>query len=127
MPVPKEIIRESSAHALFVHGLRLVAGPVLLAGAFGIGTQAQLLAPAKGLPTLTHADQIRRLSPEQASLGYPVLVRGVITMDAPAPGFIVQDETAGIYVEGSISPKFPHLLGQLVELDGITGPANSHP
>src|ERR1700749_642283 len=74
-----------------------------------VSAWAQLPTAPKPLPTLTHADQIRRLSPEQASLGYPVLLRGVITMDAPAPDFFVQDATAGIYVEGSVSPKYPHL------------------
>ena len=48
-------------------------------------------------------------------------------MDAPAPHFIVQDATAGIYVEGSVSPKFPHLLGQLVEIEGVTGPGKFAP
>jgi len=96
-------------------------------GALGAVCWAQLPLSAKSLPTITHAAQVRRLSPEQALLGYPVLIRGVITMDAPAPHFIVQDATAGIYVEGSVSPKFPHLLGQLVEIEGVTGPGKFAP
>ena len=80
-----------------------------------------------GLPTLVHADQIRRLSSEQASLGYPVRIRGVITMDAPEPDFILQDATAGIYIEGSVSPKYAHVLGQLVEVEGVTGPGKFAP
>ncbi len=82
---------------------------------------------AKPLPVLTHANQIRRLSAEQASLGYPVRIRGVITMDAPAPDFFIQDGTAGIYVEGSASPKYAHLLGQFVEVEGVTGPGKFAP
>jgi signal transduction histidine kinase len=105
----------------------MVAMSASVAGALGVGTWAQLVPLAKPLPTLTHADQIRRLSPEQASLGYPVLVRGVITMDAPAPDFFVQDATAGIYVEGNASPRYPHLLGQLVEVEGVTGPGKFAP
>jgi signal transduction histidine kinase len=101
-----------TASALFVHALS------------GAGWAH---APAKPLPTLTHADQIRRLSPEQAALGYPVRIRGVITMDAPVPDFFVQDATAGIYGEGSVSPKYPHLLGQFVEVEGITGPGRFAP
>jgi signal transduction histidine kinase len=107
--------------------LTLVAISALVAGGLGVGSQAQLAPPAKPLPTLTHADQIRRLSPEQAALGYPVLVRGVITMDAPVPDFFVQDATAGIYVEGSASPKYPHLLSQFVEVEGVTGPGKFAP
>ncbi len=83
--------------------------------------------PNKPLPTITRADEIRRLSPEEASLNYPVRIRGVITMDAPAPDFFIQDSTAGIFVEGSASPRFPHVLGQLVELEGVTGPGKFAP
>ena len=120
-------MQEQSARALVVHELSRLAVAVLLVGMLCVGVRAQLPPPAKPLPTLTHADQIRRLSPEQASLGYPVLVRGVITMDVPAPDFFVQDETAGIYVEGSVSPKYPHLLSQLVEVEGVTGPGKFAP
>jgi signal transduction histidine kinase len=98
---------------------------VVLVHALGGKVWAQ--PPAKPLPILKHAEQIRRLSPEQAALGYPVRVRGVITMDAPAPDFFIQDATAGIYAEGSVSPKYAHLLGQLVEIEGITGPGKFAP
>ena len=53
------------------------------------------------LPVLTHADQVRQLSPEQAAMGYPVHIRGVVTDDVPAPDFFVQDSSAGVYVEGA--------------------------
>jgi hypothetical protein len=59
------------------------------------GSIAQSQTANKALETLTHVDQIRRLTPEQAALGYPVRIRGVITMDAPAPDFFVQDATPG--------------------------------
>jgi signal transduction histidine kinase len=48
-------------------------------------------------------------------------------MDAPAPDFFVQDATAGIYVEGSASPRYPHLLSQFVEVEGVTGPGKFAP
>ena len=105
----------------------MVARSVLLLCSLSVGAWAQVPPPAWVLPTLTHADQIRRLSPEQASLSYPVRVRGVITMDAPAPDFFVQDTTAGIYVEGSVAPRYSHLLGQLVEVEGVTGPGKFAP
>jgi signal transduction histidine kinase len=103
----------------------LATASVVLVHVLGGKVLAQF--PAKPLPILTHAEQIRRLSPEQAALGYPVRVRGVITMDAPAPDFFIQDATAGIYAEGSVSPKYAHLLGQLVEIEGITGPGKFAP
>lgn len=79
------------------------------------------------LPVLTHADQVRQLSPEQAALGYPVRVRGVVTDDVPAPDFFVQDSTAGVYVEGAKSSSFPHHFGDLIEVEGITGPGKYAP
>jgi signal transduction histidine kinase len=48
-------------------------------------------------------------------------------MDAPAPDFFVQDATAGIYVEGNASARFPHLLSQVVEVEGVTGPGKFAP
>ncbi len=120
-------MRARGVGAQFVQVLRRVAVSVLVAGVVRVGVWAQVPPAAKPLPTLTHVDQIRSLSPEQASLGYPVLVRGVITMDAPAPDIIVQDATAGIYVEGSVSPRFPHLLSQFVEVEGVTGPGKFAP
>jgi signal transduction histidine kinase len=76
---------------------------------------------------LIHADQVRQLSPEQAGEGLPVRIRGVITGDVPAPDFFVQDSTAGIYVEGSHAPIFEHRLGEVVEVEGITGPGKFAP
>jgi len=111
----------------FAQVLIRVALLLLAAGAFGVAVHGQLPPAAKSLPILTHADQVRRLSPEEAALGYPVLIRGVITMDAPAPDFFIQDATAGIYVEGSVSPKYPHLLSQFVEVEGVTGPGKFAP
>jgi signal transduction histidine kinase len=108
-----------------VRVLALATASVVLAHALGGKVWAQ--PQAKPLPTLTHAEQIRNLSPEQAALGYPVRIRGVITMDAPAPDFFIQDATAGIYAEGSVSPEYAHLRGQLVEVEGITGPGKFAP
>jgi signal transduction histidine kinase len=79
------------------------------------------------LPLLTHADQVRQLNPEQAAMGYPVRVRGVVTDDVPAPDFFVQDSTAGVFVEGAKSPTFTHHFGDLIEVEGITGPGKFAP
>jgi len=40
------------------------------------------------LPLLTHADQVRHLSAEEAALGYPVRIRGVITDDVRVPWIV---------------------------------------
>ena len=106
--------------AAHVRAMRLVC----LISWLGISVAA-LTSPS--LPTLTHVDQVRRLTPEQAKLGYPVRIRGVVTGDVPAPDFFVQDDTAGVYVEGSQSPLFRHVLGERVEVEGITGPGRFAP
>ncbi len=118
-------MRASSSCVKAARLLGLATISAVLVHAMSVDMAAQ--HPEKPLPLLTHAEQIRRLSPEQAALGYPVRVHGVITMDAPAPDFFVQDATAGIYVEGSVDPKYTHLLGQQVELEGITGPGKFAP
>jgi signal transduction histidine kinase len=92
-----------------------------------LGVAAWSQPTTRALPLLTHADQVRQLSPEEAARGYPVQIRGVITDDIPAPDFFVQDSTAGIYVEGSLSPSFEHHFGDLIELDGVTGPGKFAP
>jgi len=96
--------------------------PLLL---FGLNLWAQ--AAPQPLPVLTRADQVRRLTPEQAAQGHPVRIRGVITDDVPAPDFFVQDSYAGIYVEGSKLHSFAHHFGDLVEVEGITGPGKFAP
>ncbi len=83
--------------------------------------------PNQSLPLLTHANQIRQLTPEQAGSGYPVRVRGVVTDDVPSPDFFVQDSSAGVYVEGSKSAPFVHHFGDLIEVEGITGPGKFAP
>lgn len=83
--------------------------------------------PDHSLPVLTHTEQIRQLRPEQAEQGYPVRVRGVITDDVPSPDFFVQDSTAGVYVEGARSTPFAHHFGDLIEVEGVTGPGKFAP
>jgi signal transduction histidine kinase len=91
----------------------------------------EIAAPAagqpSGLPVITSVDQLRRLTPDQAQLGYPVRIRGVITDDIPKPDFFVQDATAGVYVEGSASLAPSHVLGNFVEVEGVTGPGRFAP
>jgi signal transduction histidine kinase len=96
---------------------------VLITAGTAIWAQTESSLPL----TLTHADQVRHLTPEQAELGHVVRIRGVITDDVPAPDFFVQDSTAGVYVEGSHSPEFSHHLGDVVEVEGVTGPGKFAP
>ena len=95
--------------------------------AVGLSGVAIAQRQADKLPILTRVEQIRKLRPEEAARGYAVKIRGVITMDAPAPDFFVQDGTAGIYVEGNTTQRFVHTLGRFVEIDGVTGPGKFAP
>ena len=76
---------------------------------------------------LSKAEQVRALSVDEAAAGRPVRLRGVITNDVPAPDFFIQDSTAGVYVEGLKDGSLPHHFGDLVELEGVTGPGKFAP
>ncbi len=84
------------------------------------------------LEEMRTAEQIRRLSTQQADLGYPVRLRGVITFfddKIPTKSFrFIQDETAGIYFYVDGMTNVPRLrTGQLVEIDGVTGAGSFAP
>ncbi len=78
---------------------------------------------------LNSADQVRRLTPEQAALHYPVRIRGVITFCDQNNYFLfVQDKTAGIYFRPDANLGLPPLAsGQLVEIEGETDPGEFAP
>jgi len=100
---------------------------ILLSGLLAASSSLRAQAVTEPLPTITTADEIRKLAPEEAARGYPVRIRGVIICDVPAPDFFIQDATAGIYVEGDVAKHLPHVLGQLVEVEGTTGPGKFAP
>ncbi len=86
------------------------------------------------LPVLTRAEEIRRLTPEQARLGYPVRLHAIVTfwMDSrPSQDIVylvVQDSSAGIWVDSSFHTLPATLtVGQLIELEGVTAPGNFAP
>ena len=80
-------------------------------------------------PVLTTAEQVHRLTREQAASGQPVLIRGVIT--CALPGFdaaVVQDATSGIYIDRwNPSLGGPPRVGELVEVGGVTDPGQFAP
>jgi PAS domain S-box-containing protein len=101
--------------------LRLAAILACLTFAASTRAQGQQVPPATpALPTLTTAEQIRELTADQASRGYPVRLRAVITYIDPSNGdFFVQDSTAGIYISEP-SPNLRFQPGDLLEIEGIT-------
>ena len=80
----------------------------------------QQSAQAQGLPVLRQAKQVRELTPQEATRGYPVRLWGVVTYYRFVDGdFFVQDETAGIFVDGG-NTNFSLRSGQRVEVEGIS-------
>jgi PAS domain S-box-containing protein len=84
------------------------------------------IADNSPLEELRTAEQVRRLSTQQADLHYPVRLRGVVTFfddKIPTKSFrFIQDDTAGIYFYVNGSTNNPPLqAGQLVEMEGETG------
>jgi hypothetical protein len=76
---------------------------------------------------LTTVSEIRALTPEQAHEGREVHLRGVVTArSGSASSFFVQDQTAGISVEWTNTPREVR-VGQLVEIRGVTGPGHFAP
>jgi PAS domain S-box-containing protein len=94
----------------------LLVSSFLLAGRVG---QSQGHPSEANLPLLTRISQIRNLPREQAALGYPVRVRGVIVYCDPKwPGLIIMDSTGGTFIEGlDVAPR-DATVGQRVEVEG---------
>src|SRR5947209_7625478 len=92
-----------------------------------LGAVACAQAGPSASPVLTRAEQVRVLTVDEAASARPVRIRGIITDDVPAPDFFIQDSTAGVYVEGSNSHAFAHHFGDLVEVEGVTGPGKFAP
>ena len=68
--------------------------------------------------TLTNAEQIHRLTRDEAAARRHVLIRGVVTSRLPQFGAtVVQEGTTGIYITSS--NRLPY-LGDLVEVEGVT-------
>ncbi|HEV2426287.1 MAG TPA: hypothetical protein VGZ29_15785, partial [Terriglobia bacterium] len=109
--MPRSFTKRSNA------GLAIAAAGVLLLQA-GRGW-AQTQKPSS-LTTLTSAQQVRVLSPDEANRGYPVHIRAVVTYCDPAQqDFFVQDGTAGIYIDDP-GLKTAFAPGDLLEIDGIS-------
>jgi PAS domain S-box-containing protein len=106
-----------------------LASLILLAA---IGGSLQTMADNSPRQELRTAEEVRRLSAQQADLHYPVRLRGVVTFfddKIPLKSFrFIQDDTAGIYFYVDGSPNNPPLHpGQFVELTGETGAGSFAP
>ncbi len=110
-----------------------------LAGTMAVRTWADELTTTN-LPTmsakasdslvLTNAEQIQRLTRQQAAENCPVLIRGVVTCALPGFGAaVVQDNSASIYIDHwNASQGMPQqVVGELVQVEGVTDPGQFAP
>ncbi len=95
-----------------------------LALLFGFGLrQASAQTPERVLTTVA---EVRGLSTADAEKHYPVKLRGVVTFyDDGLFSRFLQDATAGIYLQ--VTNTLALKAGQLVEVDGVTGPGEFAP
>jgi len=97
---------------------------MVLVSLCGIGRGLPLLA-ADG-QVLTTVAEVRSLSAVEAEKHYPVKLRGVMTFyDDGLFSRFLQDDTAGIYLQ--VTNTLAVQAGQLVEVDGVTGPGEFAP
>ena len=71
-----------------------------------------------GLPLLTQAGQVQKLSRQEVARGYPLRITGVVTYVQPDAGFYLQDASGGIYVVGKWQGVVS--FGQRVRVEGKT-------
>jgi signal transduction histidine kinase/ActR/RegA family two-component response regulator len=85
------------------------------------GAACRVFPWQRGRRELTTLAQVRRLSPEEARLGLPVHVRGVVTFRDPEQKFLfLQDDTGGILVETPTIGSQAY-QAQVVDVRGIAG------
>lgn len=100
--------------------------PTLLLLTLMFAVEVPLLAQPAESDVLTTVSQIRKLSAADANKHRPVKLRGVVTFyDDGLYSRFFQDETAGIYIETTNTLSLQ--AGQLVELEGVTGPGEFAP
>ena len=79
-----------------------------------------------GLPILTTVQQVHALTAEQAALGYPIRIQGVVTFYDPHwRHFYVQDSTSGIFADAKDLGHWQ--AGQKVQIEGTSNPGGFAP
>jgi signal transduction histidine kinase/DNA-binding response OmpR family regulator len=80
------------------------------------------------LPLLISVAEIRRLPEAESKRSYPVRVRGVVTYFNPiGRNLFIQDHGEGIYISVAGSPVPDLHAGQVIEVDGFSGPGDFAP
>lgn len=98
----------------------------LLAGMLALSTQAETLVT--NVPTLlTNVAQVRALTAEQAGRKIPIRLRGVLVEKNSSGGFIIVDDTAGLYAEINSGMIARLGRGDVVEVKGVSDPGRFGP
>ncbi|HEY1787907.1 MAG TPA: sensor histidine kinase [Verrucomicrobiae bacterium] len=75
---------------------------------------------ANATPVLTTAEQVKRLSRDEALRQYPVRIRGVVTWSGGS-GFVLQDATLGVFAETVNPGKYgTQRDGECLDIEGVT-------
>jgi diguanylate cyclase (GGDEF)-like protein len=100
------------------------AFPPLLLAIYG-----PVLAQVPQLPTLTSATQVHSLTYEQSLLPHPVRLRNeqVLYYNPTLGNLFVQDSTRGVYVDTRDLPSLPLHSGDLLDIEGTSGPGGYAP
>ena len=93
------------------------------------GIVARPTEPNPKLPVLREIIQVRELSPQEASRGYPVAVEAMVTYhDDPSYLHFIQDNSAGIYLDlGTITNDAVLKCRQKIAVIGFSGPGDYAP
>ena len=120
-PLPRHPAFWSSAHGCPRSTGWLRPLMVLLAWLLSVVAAQGQESTKANLPTLTHVEQIREMTIEEAGRGYPVRIRGVVTYyNWDAGDLFIQDSTAGIWVNpGQTKLALHH--GEFVQVEGFSG------
>ena len=83
---------------------------------------------APPLSVLTKVEQVKTLSEDQARLGYPIHLHGVVTYHNPMAGnSFMQDTTGGVYLVFQRDEQPAMRAGDLVDIEGRSRPGNFAP
>ncbi len=85
--------------------------------------------PPAATDLLTNAAQVRALKVGDASRHLPVFLRGVVIDKglSDGDGFVIQDDTAGIYLRDSVAAVSRLHLGDWMEVKGVSDPGEFAP
>jgi signal transduction histidine kinase len=109
----------------FVKGIWLIG---FVAVASGLPGRASAETSSTNLPVLKTAQEVHRLTADQAKLEYPVHLRATVTFyDKEIDELFVQDETGGVFVLAHGDPGFSVQPGQLIEVEGTSAPGGFAP